>query len=151
MKGAFSLIVLFCSLQTFVMAQTSLYQHGTVVRMHLGECLAQRRLMAALSGNSAPQATEPCPEYTLVSDKVVYVVVGKNSHQLIPLAETILFRLQKNEIAVRVDDAWQETRFVVKEMALRSEWENSRKREQENMNAWLRRHMDAATAVGNAE
>ena len=151
MKRALLLIVVFCLLQSFVMAQFSIYQHGTVVRMHMGECLSQHRLMAALSGSATPQAVEPCPEYTLITDKVVYVIVGKNSNQLIPLAESILFRLQKNEVAVRVDDARQESRFVVKEMALRSEWEHTRQREQENVNAWVRRHMDAALAIGNQE
>jgi DMSO reductase anchor subunit len=145
------LIVVFCSLQTFVMAQFSIYQHGTVVRMRMGECVTQHRLMAALSGSATPQAVEHCPEFTLVADKVVYVIVGKNSNQLIPLAESILFRLQKNEVAVRVDDARQEGRFVVKEMALRAEWEHTRQREQEDMNAWARRHIDAAMAIGNQE
>ena len=108
------------------------------------ECMAQRHLMAKLSGDSAPQTGELCPEYTLVTDKVVYVIVGKASSQLIPLAEDIDFRLQKNELAVRVDDAKQESRFLIKAMILRSEWERARDRAQEEMSAWIRRHPDAA-------
>jgi uncharacterized protein YjbK len=42
---------------------------------------------------------------------------------LIPLAETIDFRLHKNELAVRVDDAKREAKFTIKEMIVRSEWE----------------------------
>jgi len=67
---------------------------------------------------------ESCPEYTLVSNDVVYVVVGKSSNQLIPLAETIDFRLHKNEIAVRIDDAKHETKFMIKEMIMRADWDH---------------------------
>lgn len=107
----------------FATGQSSIYQHGTVIRMRMGDCMNQHRVMSALSGR-APQPTgEVCPEYTLVSDKVVYLIVGKSSNQLIPLAEFIDFRFHKSELAVRVDDARQECRFVIKEMALRSDWE----------------------------
>jgi hypothetical protein len=47
---------------------------------------------------------EPCPEYTLVSDQVVFVIVGRMSNSLIPLAQTIDFRFHKNELAVRVEN-----------------------------------------------
>ena len=70
----------------------------------MGDCiLAHHGFMVAFGGPSTPEPLEACPEYTLVSDNVVYIIVGKSSNQLIPLAETIDFRLQKNELAVRVD------------------------------------------------
>jgi hypothetical protein len=73
---------------------------------------------------SMPQGTEEiCTEYTLVSEKVVYVVVGKRSSQFMPLAEIIQFHLLKNELLVRVDDEKRESHFSIKEMQLRSDWE----------------------------
>jgi hypothetical protein len=41
----------------------------------------------------------------------------------VPLAETIDFRFQKDQLLVRVDDAREESKFVIKEMTLPSEWE----------------------------
>ncbi|MGO9087855.1 MAG: hypothetical protein ACLP6G_16270 [Terriglobales bacterium] len=100
------------------------YQHGTVVRMRMGECtLSHRGFMVAFGGPAGQMPEETCPEYTLVSDKVVYVIVGRSSNQLIPLADVIDFRLHNNELAVRVDDAKHEAKFSIREMALRSEWD----------------------------
>jgi hypothetical protein len=82
--------------------------------------------MAMLAGNNiAPQDVEQCPVYTLVTDQIVYVISGKESGQIIPLAERTDFRLKRNELLIRVDDARRETHFVVKEMSLRLEWERS--------------------------
>jgi len=136
MKQAFSLILLFCSLPGLLAAQIGIYQHGTVVRMHMGDCIfAGHGFMVAFGGPATPVGPEPCPEYTLVSDSVVFVIVGKLSSQLIPLAETIDFRLHKNELAVRVDDAKHETKFTIKEMVVRSEWERAQRHMDEKMRA----------------
>lgn len=81
-----------------------------------------------------------------MTEKVVYVIVGKSSDQLIPLAETIDFRFQKNEVAVRIDDA-KESRFLIKEMTLRAEWEKSGQREQDEITTWLRRHTEQTMAM----
>ena len=124
MKRALSLIFLFCSLPSWTAAQIGIYQHGTVVRMHMGDCLlAPRGFLMAFGSPAGPMSQESCPEYTLVSNSVVFVIVGKSSTQLIPLTETIDFRLQKNELAVRVDDARRETKFMIKEMITRSDWD----------------------------
>jgi hypothetical protein len=136
MKPTFSQLLLFCALPGLLAAQTGIYQHGTVVRMHMGDCiLAHHGFMVALGGPSTPMEQESCPEYTLVSDNVVFVIVGKSSNQLIPLAETIDFRLHKNELAVRVDDAKHETKFTIKEMMVRSEWERVQRHIDEKMRA----------------
>lgn len=112
-------------------AQLEMYQHGTVVRMRMAECLpAHRGLMVAFGAPAMPESAEVCPEYTLVSEKVVFVIVGRSSGELVPLAEVIDFRLRNNELAVRIDDARHESRFSIKEMILRSEWDR------------LREHMD---------
>jgi len=99
------------------------FQLGTVTRMQTKDCTIVHGGFATTFG-SVPQRTEEvCPEYTLVSDKVVYVVVGKRSSQFMPLAEEIQFRLYKNELLVRIDDEKRESHFSIKEMQLRSDWE----------------------------
>jgi hypothetical protein len=100
------------------------YQRGTVVRMRMGDCLpAHRGFMLAFGGPQPMGTPEVCPEYTLVSEKVVYVIVGSSSGQLVPLADAIDFRMHNNEIVVRIDDAKRESKFTIKEMILRSEWD----------------------------
>ena len=134
MKRAFLLVFLFCSLPGLLAAQIGIYQHGTVVRMHMGNCMAaQQRFMAAFGSPAASIGQEACPEYTLVSKDVVFVIVGKSSNQLVPLAETIDFRVQKNELAVRVDDAKRETKFSIKEMVVRSDWDRLQRHIDEQM------------------
>jgi hypothetical protein len=92
--------------------------------MRMGDCQMSRHgFVAAMGGGQAQLMPDACPEYTLVSDKVVYVIVGKSSNQLIPLADVIDFRLHRNEMAVRIDDARHESRFSIREMILRSEWD----------------------------
>ena len=134
MKSLFCLILLFCS--SLMAAQTGIYQHGKVVRMHMGECIpASHGFMVAFGGPSNQIGPESCPEYTLISDDVVFVIVGKLSNSLIPLAETIDFRFRKNELAVRVDDAKRESRFAIKEMMVRSEWDRLQRHIDEKMRA----------------
>lgn len=105
-------------------AWAGVYQHGTVIRMRMTDCLpAHHGFMMAMSGPAAQMGPEVCPEYTLLSEKVVFVIVGRSSDQLIPLADEIDFRLHNNEMAVRVDDARRENKFGIKEMILRTEWD----------------------------
>jgi hypothetical protein len=136
MKRMGSLIFLICSAPVLLAAQIGVYQHGTVVRMHMGDCiLAHHGFMVAFGGPAASTSQDFFPEYTLISDNVVFVIVGKSSNQLIPLAETIDFRLQKNELAVRVDDAKHEAKFTIKEMIVRSEWERVQRHMDEKLRA----------------
>ena len=124
MKHTLWLILVFCNLQTVQAEPLGVYRHGTVVRMRMGDCpFARHGFIAAMGGPAAQLAADDCPEYTLVSEKVVFVIVGKSSNQLIPLADVIDFRFHKNELAVRVDDARHESKFNIKEMVLRSEWD----------------------------
>lgn len=106
-------------------AWAGVYQHGTVVRMRMVDCLpVHHGFMSMMSGGAAgPISSEVCPEYTLVSDKVVFVIVGKSSDQLVPLADEVDFRFNKNELALRLDDARHEGKFNIKEMILRADWE----------------------------
>lgn len=106
-------------------AWAGVYQHGTVVRMRMVDCMpAHHGFMSVMSGGSVAQVPdEVCPEYTLVSDKVVFVIVGKSSDQLVPLADVVDFRFSKNELAMRLDDARRESKFSIREMILRTDWE----------------------------
>ena len=104
--------------------------------MHMGDCLlAKPGFMVAFGGAPPPLSLESCPEYTLVSNNVVFVVVAKSSSQLIPLSETVDFRLQKNEVAVRLDDARHETKLRVKEMIVRTDWDRLQRHIDEQMKA----------------
>lgn len=117
------------------MAWAGVYQHGTVVRMRMGDCMpAHHGFMVAFGGPASQMEPEVCPEYTLVSEKVVYVIVGRSSDQLVPLADEIDFRLHSSEMAIRVDDAKHESRFMIKEMILRSEWDMVQKHIAEQLN-----------------
>ncbi|MGB9071256.1 MAG: hypothetical protein WCC22_01175 [Terriglobales bacterium] len=131
MKRWLMLAVLFCSSLPFLLAQTRTHQQGTVVRMRMAECIPQHRLMAALSGGRKVPTGELCPEYVLVTDKVVYTIIGKDTNQLLLLAEITRFRIQHNEMLIRIDDANRESRFHVQEMTLRPEWERQQRRAEE--------------------
>ena len=134
MKRALLLVLMFCALPCLLTAQIGIYQHGKVVRMHMGDCVpVEHGFMLAFGAPSNPAGPVPCPEYTLVSDDVVFVIVGKMSNSLIPLAETIDFRLHRNELAVRVDDAKHETKFAIKEMIMRSDWDRLQQHIEEKM------------------
>lgn len=125
-------------------AWAGIYQHGTVVRMRMADCQpAHHGFMMAMSGPAAQMGPEVCPEYTLVSDKVVFVIIGRSADQLIPLADVIDFRLHNNEMAVRVDDARKESKFGIKEMILRTEWDMVQKHITEEMSTPHLREADA--------
>ncbi len=115
--------LLFLMAAAVLPAPAQRFQVGTVTRMQSKDCTIMHGGFVTALG-AVPQRTEEvCPEYTLVSDKVVYVVVGKHSSQFMPLAELVYFHLAKNELLVRVDDEKKESRFSIKEMQLRSDWE----------------------------
>jgi hypothetical protein len=146
------LLLLFCSLPVVLPAQTGIYQHGTVVRMRMADCLlVHRGFVAAIGGQPMQTSEEACPEYTLVSDKVVYVMVGKSSNSMVPLAEIIDFRFHNNELAVRVDDARHETRFSIKEMCLRSQWELLQKHIEDQLRVPAHPEVEGTVAMRDRE
>ena len=101
MKPTFLLIVVFCSLQIVQAKDLGVYQRGTVVRMRMGDCALSQHGFMATFGGPAAQVADNCPEYTLVSEKVVFIIVGRSSNQLIPLADVIDFRFHNSDLAVR--------------------------------------------------
>jgi hypothetical protein len=147
-----ALVLISTGVSVAVAAPIGIYQHGTVVRMRMGDCMLMHRgFMTAFGPPQAAATEESCPEYTLVTDKVVYLIVGKSSNQLVPLAEVIDFRFQKKELAVRVDDARHESRFAIKEMTLRSEWELIQTRIEDQLNDSPHRSADTSLALRNRE
>jgi hypothetical protein len=128
------------------------YQQGTVVRMHMGDCqIMHRGFMNQFGPPQAVASEDSCPEYTLLTEKIAYVIVGKSSNQLVPLAEVIDFRLEKNELAVRVDDARKESKFSIKEMTLRSEWDLVQKHIERELNEPALPARDTALTLRNRQ
>jgi hypothetical protein len=118
--------------------------------MHLTDCLGpQHGFMAAMSGGGGKvEPGAPCPEYVLVADKVVYVISGKSSDELLPLADVTRFRLQKNEMLIRIDDASKESHFHIKAMVLRLEWERDQMIEEAEAGATIS-HGSETVAMGS--
>ena len=147
-----ALVLISTCVSVAVAAPIGIYQHGTVIRMRMGDCaLTHGGFMKAFGPPQAAAGEEGCPEYTLVTDKVVFLIVGKSSNQLVPLAEIIDFRFQNKELAVRVDDARHESRFAIKEMALRSEWELIQKHIEDHLNDSPHRPVDTSLTLRSRE
>ncbi len=143
------LCVFLLVMPTFLCAQGRSHYEGVIIRMRMTDCLSpQHGFMAAMAGGGKVEAGALCPEYVLVTDKVVYVISGKDSDQLIPLAESTRFRLQKNEMLIRIDDAPKETHFHIKSMVLRPEWDRSQMLEEAEASAMISQHLDAAAFRG---
>jgi len=146
MKRTQLCIAMLFSFSLVVMAQTQTQQQGTIVRMRMAECLGpQHPLMSKMSGGGSEESGALCPEYVLVGEKVVYVITGKSAEQLIPLAEVTRFRLQKNEMLIRIDDASKESRFHIKAMVLRPEWDRNQMLEEAEASAMVTHRIDPAT------
>jgi hypothetical protein len=139
--------ILFLASPAFLFAQNHQREQGAIVRMRMTDCLGpQHGFMSAMAGGANVQATALCPEYVLVSDKVVYVITGKNSDQLIPLAEATYFHLQKNELLIRIDDSMKESHFRIKAMVLRPEWDRSEMLHEAEASAMISHHLEPASA-----
>lgn len=148
--GVFMKRMLLCTiLLTFpvlLSAQTHSRQQGTIIRMRMTDCLgSQHGFMAAMSGEAKTESGLLCPEYVLVTERVVYVISGKSSEPLIPLAEITRFRMQKNEMLIRIDDAAKESHFRIKSMVLRPEWDRNQMLEEAEASAMITRHLDPTT------
>jgi hypothetical protein len=152
MKSTWLLALVLSGISVALAAPIGIYQHGTVVRMRMGDCMLMHRgFMSQFGPPQAAMVEEGCPEYTLVTDKVVFLIVGKSSNQLVPLAEVIDFRIQNKELAVRVDDARKESKFAIKEMTLRSEWELIQKHIENQLNDSQHRPVDTSMAMKSRE
>jgi hypothetical protein len=63
-----------------------------------------------------------------MSDKVVYVVEGRQKDAFIPLAENIVFLIRKNELVTFSDDEKNKSHFAIQQMTLRAEWDREEAR-----------------------
>lgn len=135
--------ILLLSCPAILASQTHPHQPGTIVRMRMTDCPEiQHSFMATVSGGGRADSGLQCPEYVLVSDKVVYVITGKSSAELLPLAETTRFRLQKNEMLIRIDDEQKESRFHIRGMFMREDWERNQMLQEAEEKAMISRHLD---------
>jgi hypothetical protein len=154
LKFALRLALVLTSISVALAAPLGIYQHGTVIRMRMGDCaltLTHRGFMTTFGPPPASGDEGACPEYVLMTDKVVFVIVGKSSNQLVPLAEVIDFRFQNKELAVRVDDARHESKFAIKEMTLRSEWERIQRHIEGQLNESRHEPVDTSLERRNPE
>jgi hypothetical protein len=152
MKSTLLLVLVLSSVSVTWAAPLGIYQHGTVIRMRMGDCaLTHRGFMQTFGPPQAAVSEGACPEYTLLTDKVVFLIVGKSSNQLVPLAEVIDFRFQNQELAVRVDDARHESKFAIKEMTLRSEWELIHKHIEDQLKDSPHQPVDTSMALRNRQ
>ena len=130
MKRIALLFVMVLSAATFLQAQGHWSFKGTVIKMRMTDCAMQRGFMATMSGVSAP-AGIMCPEFTVMSDKVVYVVVGRRAEEFIPLAEDMEFLIRKNELVIFSDDEKTKTHFAIQQMTLRADWDRDEERKEQ--------------------
>jgi hypothetical protein len=152
MKSTLLLALVLTGISVAFATPIGIYQHGTVVRMHMGDCqLMHRGFMNQFGPPQAAMIEDSCPEYTLVTDKVVLVIVGKSSSQLVPLAETIDFRFENKDLAIRVDDARKESKFSIKEMTLRSQWDLVQQHIEQELTAPPHTPVDTSLARGNRQ
>jgi len=129
MKRIALLFIFALSATVALQAQGNWSFRGTVIKMRMTTCVMHGGFMATMSGVPAP-AGITCPEYTLMSDKVVYVVVGRRAEEFIPLAENMAFLIRKNELVLFSDDEKTKARFTIQQMILRTEWEREEARKE---------------------
>ncbi len=129
MKRIALLFVIVLSAATFLQAQGHWSFRGTVIRMRMTDCVMQRGFMATMSGVATPPGIT-CPEFTVMSDKVVYVVLGRRAEAFIPLAEDIEFLIRKNELVVFSDDEKSKAHFTIQQMTLRADWDRQEERKE---------------------
>ena len=101
--------------------------HGTVIQMRMSECTRQHGFVSAMSGTQVV-STQACPEYTVMTDNVVYVLVGRKPEEFIPLAEKVTFHVHKSDVVVFSDDEKEQSHFAVRQMVLRQDWERDEQR-----------------------
>src|SRR5579871_2200464 len=135
--------ILLLAFPGWLLAQSNARQQGTIIQMHMTDCpQPHHSFMASMSGAGPADLGLQCPEYVLVSDKVVYVISGKNSEELLPLAEITRFRLEKNEMVIRIDDARKESHFRIQAMMMRQEWERTQMLQEAEEKAMITHHLD---------
>lgn len=146
-SAAFLCWALVCLLSVSLAAEDRSPQEGTITRMRMTDCISTHHVFMNTMSGAAQATDDQCPEYVLVAANVVYVIVGKSSDQLVPLAETTRFHFRNNEVLIRVDDARRESRFHVKAMVLRPEWDRSQQIAEAAAMAAMRNHIEGGVVM----
>ena len=103
---------------------------AAIIKMEMSECSLPHRFISSMSGTLIID-TVPCAEYTIISDKVVYVVIGRHAEQSLSLGADMFFREENKELVVFSDDEKSRVRFPIKQMVLRSDWEHDKANREE--------------------
>jgi hypothetical protein len=90
--------------------------------MEMKNCTQDRGFVSAMSGNKVV-SSRPCPEYIVMSEKVVYVLVGRKAGEFMPLAEDVTFIVNDGDVTVAYQDEKNRSHFAVRRMVLREDWE----------------------------
>ena len=115
-------VVLMCALVAFA-KEPKAYQTGTLIQMLSVQCGTAEKDSTGLAGgilgtDSGTKKTQPllCQEYVLQTEHVVYHIRPRNEKHatLLPIGERAEFRLQKDRMLLRVEDAdGREREYVV--------------------------------------
>lgn len=127
MKRWSLLCVLLMSMAAFGQGPGKWAFTGTVIRMKMGACTRPHGFSIIL-GSPTPGVISSCPEYTIKSDKVVYVVVGTRQDAFMPLAEDMKFLVRRNELITISQDEKNKSRFTIEEMTQRAIWDREEAR-----------------------
>jgi len=98
----------------FAQAKEKQYQSGKLLKMDSVKCGTDEKNGKSLAGemigtDSAHMKTKEllCQQYTLQTDKVIYTIQPKDEKHpaLLPIGEKAQFRIDKDKIQLRVEDA----------------------------------------------
>jgi hypothetical protein len=128
MKRITLLFVFILGAAAFMQAQNRWTFKGTVIGMRMTGCVLQGGFKASFE--AIPMSGVSCPEYTVMSTKVVYVIVGRRTEAFIPLAEDMDFVVRNNEIVIFSNDEKARSRFVIQQMMLRADWDREQERKE---------------------
>jgi len=115
------LIAMFMLCSEFGDTQTNSFR-GTVVYMEMSQCTQDHGFVSAMSGQKVV-TSRACPEYTVMTDKVAYIVVGLKTNQFMPLAEDVTFFINDGDVTVSYQGGKNPSHFKLRRMILRADWE----------------------------
>jgi len=126
-RFAVLLTFLFCAV-VVLSAESHWAFQGTVIKMEMADCLSGHNFLSNIGG--PPAVPDSCPQYTVMSAKVVYEVVGRRGEEFMPLAEDAAFAIRNNEIVLFDRNEKVQARFVIKKMTLVADWQREQEREE---------------------
>ncbi len=128
MRSKLLLCVVLCLGTAAYAKEPKAYQNGKIVQMVSVQCGTAEKDSASLAGemlgtDSGTRKTQQllCKEYVLETEQVVYHIRPKNEKHnvLIPIGEQAQFRLQKDNMMLRVEGLDKEREYIVVSMTPR--------------------------------